>query len=716
MARGKPKDSGETPEPPKVGKRDRELSGKHEIDEKLQKLFDDVEKGFADQRTRADDSMDFWDSYNCILGERQFYNGNSKIFLPIIQVAIDARVTRFTNQIFPQSGRNVEVVTTDGEIPHASVALAEHYVETTHLRTEVVPALLRAGDVEGQMSVYCGWQKTTRWAVRREQRPVTVEVIKGQSVDVPELGKIEDTIEEKVIEAGPYVEVIPDSDILVLPATSQNIDQAIERGGSVTVLRRWSKSQLEKMIDDGDIRKDVGEAVIESMSKVDQPRPQDVGKRLAEAAGIWVAGESKYILGYETWTKLKVDGKKRICVARYAGDQQILGCKLNPYWCDKVPVISGPVKKMPGVFKGPSKIKPGVLDMQVWANDTVNEAADQGHFAMFPITMTDPASNPRIGSMILALGAVWEANPKTTRVVQFPDTTQQAINKIQAAKTAIMEALGVNPSMVPQQTGGPKKRSQAEVALEQQVDILTTADAVINVEQQILTPLVQRFLEYDHQFREKGVLVRSFGELGLRALMEEIPPQQMNRRWLLRWFGVEAARNAQQIQQQIAGVNVVMKLPPQTYQGYTLDLTPAITNLMENLFGPRLAPKIFKSVREQLAVDPELENEMLAQGFDLAVHPLDDDPKHLKAHMQLMAGGDPTGNVRVHMQKHQTSMQMKVQANMMRQGQQGAQPGGAGAPQPGGQVQGPRLLKGPPGMINQDRMARAGVAAMPRKM
>ena len=60
------------------------------------------------------------------------------------------------------------------------------------------------------------------------------------------------------------------------------------------------------------------------------------------------------------------------------------------------------------------------------------------------------------------------------------------------------------------------------------MDILTTADAVTVLEEGILTPLVQRFMAYDHQFREDAITIKQFGEMGLKANMEEIPQIQMN--------------------------------------------------------------------------------------------------------------------------------------------------------------------------------------------
>ena len=96
--------------------RSRDISKRAGVSKQLLEMFDEIEQGFSDQSERSDDLVDYWDVYNCKLTGRQFYDGNSKIFVPIVHNAVDARKTRFTNQIFPSNGRNVEVTSSDGEV------------------------------------------------------------------------------------------------------------------------------------------------------------------------------------------------------------------------------------------------------------------------------------------------------------------------------------------------------------------------------------------------------------------------------------------------------------------------------------------------------------------------------------------------------------------------------------------------------------------------
>lgn len=698
--------------------RDEELSSRKKVRDQLLDIFKDVEKGFEDQYQRSNDIMDYWDIYHTELGSKQFYTGNSKIFVPIVRNAVTARKTRFTNQIFPVSGRYVECTSEDGTIPHALIALLEHYVRKAKLRTQVMPALMKNGDVEGQYSVYLSWTKNTRHVVQRVKKPVSVE-----GIEVP--GEETDDIQEETIVHGyPIVEVIADTDLLILPATVDSIEEAMANGGSVSIIRRWGKAKIRKMIDAGEIVEKAGEALIEAMATEFGRSPKvDKAKEMTDAAGIR-QGRGKFSQVYETWTMLKIGKEHRICRAYYGGGDIVLGCKRNPNWSDKLPIISAPVEKVQGSFKGRSMVEP-VATLQYQANDAVNEGMDSAAYALMPIIMTDPAKNPRVGSMILSMAAIWETDPQSTQFAKFPPLWKDALEIVSSCKSEIMQSLGVNPAAITQQgMGVAKKLNQAQIAQEQAVDLLTTADAVTVVEEGILTPLLARMIELDHQYRDEELTVRQYGEMGTRASMQKIPPVQFDRHYQFRWFGVEAARNAQQVQQQIAGLNVFRGIPPQQLGGYKFNAVPMLVQLAENLYGPRLGPLIFESPEMQMPVPVEQENMMLGEGYEVPTHQMDDDKAHIAGHGQALqqlqmqeGGGKNQKKFLAHIWAHMQQMQTKQQAMMAQQQGApgmpgGAGPGVAGTPRIGAQPGTPRT-QGPPGMIHSDQMQDP--SRMPRR-
>src|SRR5215469_1392061 len=200
-----------------------ELSEDDDVHADLLELYTDIERGFESQNDRTNEQMDYWDIYHCRLSAKQYYSGNSKIFVPIVHDAIEARVTWFTNQIFPQNGRYLDVTTMDGEIPHGEMSLLTHYIKKAKLRTVVLPALLRNGDIEGQYNVYVEWRERKRHIAYRKPRP-ELAAADGVAVD--------DITEEIVNEGRPSVEVLADSDILVLPPTADTLGDALDAGGS----------------------------------------------------------------------------------------------------------------------------------------------------------------------------------------------------------------------------------------------------------------------------------------------------------------------------------------------------------------------------------------------------------------------------------------------------------------------------------------------------
>ena len=703
--------------------RQTQLAKREGIKKQLRKVFRAVEEGYGKQVDRADDNIACWEAYDEKLGPNQFYDGLTKVCLPLIHNGVEARKTRFLNQLFPQTGRYVEVTTEDGTIPHPVMALMEGYVERAKLKTQVVAPLLVSGDIEGQYTLCVTWGKHARHTVSRETAPLQIG-----GIDMPpEMSDVSTLKEETVQDAGPHVEVVPDSDVLILPVTCDSVDDALEAGGSVTTICRWTPERVEQLIDDGEIDTDLTAELLAEMKAVSEGATRDIPKKLAEMAGIRPGGKAVHV--YRTWTKLEVQGERRLVLSYYGGDGNILGCRLCPYWCDKPDILSIPMRKMPGVVKGASLVKK-CTDMLYVANDMLNEGMDSATYGLLPVIMTDPLKNPKVGSMVMDLMAVWETDPNATKPLTFPPLYQHAFQIVQSAERYIMATLSVNAAMLPQSTGVPgRKRNQAEIAMEQQVDLLSTA-VEIGAAEQLLSDLVTRFAEYDAQFRDVEMTVRATGELGVKAEMMKVEPLQMGKRYRFRWFGAEAARTAQQIQQQIAALNVMkgMAQDPSIQQaGYRINLVPFVRTLAENAFGPRLAPEIFEDVKDKLSYLPELENEMMAEKFEVPVSPADNNPKHIKEHMEFMRA-EPDIAVRLivtrHIEAHQKQMQMQQMAQVMQKlqamaGQRPqAGPGRPGpqGPAPGGQVGAPRPLRGPPGALHPDQMPKAGgIVSLPRR-
>ena len=684
---------------------DKDYSGKKSVAEAAQKVYDAVVDAFAGRRDRDNDISRFREVYNCKLGDQQEYDGDSTVFVPVVRDAVEARVLRFSNTLFPSNGRFVDCISTTSDTPRASEALINNYIRKIGLR-ETCGALFREGDQTGQCSVYVGWCTEKRKMKQRIQKAVTVEGF--------DTGEMVDDIEEIESKSHvPDVWVIQDEDLVVMPSTVDRIDDA----ETVAIAMRVTKGWLYEHEDDfspSSFKKALSlfDADLKQIN-----RSADPEKERSKEAGVRVEQGVKRLLLYQIWTKLKLDDERQPAMILAYGPNQFLHIKKNPYWGKRVPIISAPIKKVAGSFFGVSPIK-AVEKLQYQCNDAVNIGMDSAKYALMPIVMTDPLKNPRVGSMVLAMAAVWETNPNDTQLVQFPKLWQDALGIVAALKAQIHESFGLNPALMPQGGAPSRKPTQAQVALEQQVALESVADAVKVVEATILTPLVERIFEYDQQFRDEEVQIAMYGELGYEAAMEKIPVIQYGSRYQFVWAGVERMQSAQRVQQMIAAMNVLRGIPPQQLNGRQLDIGPILDHLADVTFGPRVAPRVLKDVRSQMSVDPQLENEMLGENMPVPVHPLDDDQKHMMAHHAFaMQHGDPHQMISMHMMEHQKQLAQK-QAAMAPQGGAPGVPGGAGpgvpgTPQPGAVPAGPRQMKGPPGMIHPDQMRDPGM--MPRK-
>jgi hypothetical protein len=722
-------DAGEE-ESPVLVSRDRDLlagrrnsGNRRKLIDRLDELFGAVQRAYEDQNERAADTEDYWDCFNCVTNDNRFYNGRSEIYWPIVHDALVALVTRFSNQMCPQSGRYIEEVAADGTQSSSLIGLLEHYLREAKFETQVLKPLLLTGFVEGQLNLYVDWTEREREIVSRETHGPRVPML-GGDVEAPG-EEIDDIKVETVREGQPVYDVLHDTGIAVWPATVDSLDEAFTSGGGVAIARHWTKAKIDRLVKQGAIRKEEAAALKDSMDEVFKGKIS-IEKHLAEMVGIHPKGLGATV--WEVWTMLPLDdeggydeeGAERLCRVFLGPNRAQLGAKRNPYWNDLCPLLSAPLTKTAGVFKGKSPISYGIDSIQYEANDAVNEGADSAVLSAAPIIRRDPEKSN--GPLVFGVGAIWDGAKDAIDILTFPDLTPRAVTRVQMALGAIFQSLGVNPSMLPQQTRTGKP-NQAQVAQEQQVDLLTTAEGVKVPVESILTPLLGLTVDFDYQFRDHAITIRGFGELGKRAELEQVGPVQNRKSYVFLWRGAEQVKMMMTMQQAgTAWMNVMMQPNMQAAlakAGYAFDPAPLVLLMNQNLFGSFVGAQVLINQRELLTMDPETENQILVTGQHLHTHPLDQDPQHMQSHVKALQMGDPHGTIAQHIAEHVQSMQMKIAASMQRAGaQQGMPPqapGGPGAPQPGAMPMGPHAAKGPAGMIHPDNAAQRGVVQIPRR-
>lgn len=643
-----------------------------------------------------------WNIYNCRLDDNQSYSGFSQGYVPVVRDCVDARGRKILKQLFPVRGRNLEGVSSDGMTPYATISLLEYYIRQSGLRT-TLEAMLTQGDVTGQWQLYVDWYAEKKQVTRVVEKQAQLD--DGTPSPDDTYADIED---QEYTENCPDISVVPTLDVAVIPPT---VDE-LRKAEIVVICHRYSETKVQSMIDRGvfvNVRCD------ELMEAFDQygENPESIGVKVLEQLGIDVDGTDVHARVYEAHFKLTLDGEHREpAVVWYRHDGVPLGILANPYWCKRLPLISVPVKKQPGSFWGTPVIEP-VRSLQWDINDVHNIGNDAAKYALNPVIMTDPQKNPQYQNLIMTMAAVWPTSPQDTQPLALPPVYQHAQQIIEFLKMQVRQSMNVTEYALGAMPQGRKNNSQvAAVGQEQEIG---ATDVASDVEDRVLNPLVELIFELDQQYRVDELDVLTRGEVGLQAHMERVKPQQFTKKYQFNWLGTDFTNSIARIQQKIAAMNVLRGVPPEALNGKRVDITPIIEDMISTVFGPQLAPKVIIDERDQLSMPASVEDELLANGFSVAVHPMDNDVAHMMSHMAgAQATGDPARTFAKHIMDHQKQMQQKAQiAGPSLNGTPGVPggtgPGVAGTPRPGAQVMPLRNAQQPPGAIHQDQIASPDV-------
>jgi len=691
------------------------------------RLYPLIQSAYDNQAEAARQIEEFWNIYNGQPDSNLQYAGNSQGYVPVVRDAVNARAKRALKQLFPVKHKHVEAVGSDAETPYPQLALLEHYIRKLKLK-DIVRSDLVAGDVTGQWNLYIDWTKSYRRVTELVKRNPILSTVEGEEIGLTDPNEeIEETQQTEIVEEGPEVVDFATEDLAVVPPTCNDIEKAT----ATSIILRMSKSRVKQMVDEGVFllpeKKDIS-AWIEAQGKwTGSERAKPPADQRCENAGIRVEGTDEHAAIYEVAAMLDFEDQpkgeksvKQLGLIYYAGEQDIVGIIKAPWWGGKRPILSAPIERIKGSFRGVSKIEP-VKFMQWQLVDFWNMGQDSGMYSMLPIVMTDPLSNPNYASMVYGLAAVWAVDPTKTKFAEFPQLWKDAANICDNMKRQIWESMDVNEMMMGRMP--PGRKNNAMIGSVQQEQMTNIMDHAERYEGEMLDPLVERLFEYDRQFRTTSLTVLTKGEVGAKAAMMEIQPQQFGERYYFQWAGTSEVMGMQRMQQQIATMNVLRGVPPQQLNGRKLDISPIIEKLVENVFGPELTPRILIDERNKFTIPPEVENEIMHNGIPVEVHEADEDVAHIQSHQSAARmTQDPGGRMRAHLAKHVMAMKIKQEMAMGQQqpapgvpGAPGpsaggaAQPGMAGTPRPGAMPAPGRPVQQPAGAVHADTMVDAAV-------
>ena len=687
------------------------------------KLYSKIQKCYDNKDTQTDRIEEYWDIYNAQPDENAQYVGNSTCYIPEVRNCVNARAKRALKQLFPANQKHVDAVGSDPTPPYPILSLLEHYIRSTRLKNTVRADLI-AGDVTGQWNLYVDWTKSYRQITKVVRKPPILENVQNPGVQIEDIEEGPEELEdEEIITEGPDIVPFATEDLAVYPPTVNDIEKSV----ASSIRLRMSKEKIQQMIDEGVFVGTDAEELVEQLGSNSAGREKNTPpKARSNEAGVRTEGTYKYALIYEVATNLPLGKDKKAKSPAYvyfAGENIILGIIRNPQWSGKRPTLSASLEEITGSFFGISKIEP-VKYLQWNLNDYWNMGQDSAQYSLLPVIMTDPLKQPNYQTMVMGLAAVWLADPNSTKAMSFPALWKDAVMLCGSLKAEIRESMEVDDAMLGKMPTG--RKNSAQIGAMTSAQQTNTTDHAERYEEMMLNPLIERIVELDQQFRTESLTIVQQGDLGVRAKMTVIEPQQFDERYFFRWSGTDYAMGLQRMQQMIAWMNVLRGIPPNLMNGRKLDITPILEFGTDQIFGPEIAPRILIDERNLYTVGPDDENVMLHNGIAVDVHPSDPDPEHIKSHqMAAMFTGDPTGLYRAHIAKHMMQLNAKRQQQMGQIQQQQrppglpGSPGGAGPglpgqpapgqPRPGAQPGMPRP-QGPAGMIHQDQI-QDGAAA-----
>lgn len=686
-------------------------------------LYKVVRAGYQNKEEQEDRLFEFRNMFAAIPDENQQYSGNSNAYVPVVRDCTNARAKRALAQLFPDNGRHVDGLGSDDEIPYTPLSLLEYYVRKTRLKS-IVRTDLICGDITGQWNLMLDWTKSKRTITKAVRKNAMLSTIDGENVE--DMGiedpteEVEVKEEETITEEGPEVTDFATEDLVVIPPTCQNLQKA----QAVALRLYMSVENVREMEDEGVFILPKGTEIEAFCNDEDTSLRRNQKKKAVFDAGIKTDGTNKFALVYMVYTKLDFGGeRKESGIIYYAGEDEIVGIIKNPLWSGRVPMISEPVERMQGSFFGRSEYEP-VKYMQWAVTDFLNMSQDAAMYSVMPIYKVDPLKVPQWTHLVQGLAAIWPVAPGDVEAMVTPALWKDAAAVCDFLEQRIWQSMDVNEMMMGRMPSG--RKNNAMIGGMQQEATVNISDHATRYEDVMLNPLVEMLFEFDQQFRTADLMIEQRGEIGVKAKMETIPPMQWGTKYAFYWLGTQVMLGMQRMQNQIALMNVLKGIPPQQLGGRTLDVSPILVAAVENVFGPDMAPKILVDKTNQFTISPEIENEVLHNGFTTSVHEADNDPEHLQSHMRAAATNqDPLGLYKMHMGFHMAQLQRKQQMQMaaaggMVGGAPGSPgggpgsivpPGAAGTPRPGAVPSGPRgIMQQPPGAISPDAMADPSVA------
>jgi|JI6StandDraft_1071083.scaffolds.fasta_scaffold01692_21 hypothetical protein len=364
----------------------------------------------------------------------------------------------------------------------------------------------------------------------------------------------------------------------------------------------------------------------------------------------------------EVWMNYDLygDGKPIPVLATIANYKTVVRLVRNPLWLQRHPYAGTRHIRRPGkMFYGlsvPDRIRSQTDVM----NDVQNQTMDSLNFSLSPISIIDPALAGDVNSFKYRPGAKWLGSPEGVEFKIFPDVSGAGLRYAQELRGQIAQFSDNNPNVAPQLSGKSRSATQSSivagaVSQRQKVQLLLE-------EHETLVPLCENIQSLLVQYMDKNWQIKVQGPVGGTWITKNITPQDINATVDWVWRGAEQEeKSAVRSQQLLAFYNSALQTA--SLMPGEVDLPGLFKRIAKEAFNLRDMDEIFKSMRDQKTIDPDVENVILSDGKDQEIHNGDNDQEHILAHEPLLDDNkiNDEGKLAVlrHLERHKIQMKAK---------------------------------------------------------
>lgn len=395
----------------------------------------------------------------------------------------------------------------------------------------------------------------------------------------------------------------------------------------------------------------------------------------------------------EAWCDFEI--RKGLVVpimAVIANHSTVIRLTRNPFWFQRPPYLASRYTRRPGkLFYGqslPDRIRTQGYGM----NDLMNLTMDSLNYSLNPVCVIDPALSGDVNSYKMTPGARWLGDIQGIDFKVFPNVSPAGLQAMGEVRGQIAQFSDNSPGIAPQLQGKARSATQASLV---QASVSSRQKVQSKAEESdVLGPMCAMTHTMLLQFMDEEWPIKMQGPDEGSWITDVVQPTDMVGAVDFIWKGsTQAEKSAVRSQQLLAFYNAALQtstvLPPGE-----LDLVALFKRIAKEAFQITDLDQIFKSLRDQKTVDPNLENVAINDLQDLEVYGGDDDDAHIKIHTQIIDDKKSSDTQKLlalrHIEKHTVQKQGKqalAQAQAKMQALQSLQ--AAGGNQQGGSPQNP---------------------------